>query len=375
MPIGDYEKDEFTPEELAALGKAEGEPNKEPEKEPEIPAEPEKEPEVPEKEPEGEPPKEPETEPKGEPSPEEKKAAEGMGFRIEADEKGRQYVVDDDGTRIPPTRWKKLYREHQTVKKSDTDKQKKLDLLKERDPDRYYDLCPEEKPEGYVPKQAARAPVAAPDIPDHLLGEQLTYQLEGHPYHGMTLNQIYAENPAFARELHDQYRATVISQRNEVIVQQRVEAAKRDTVNELNQFSEARAEELFGKDVSELTADEEAEIVRVTTDLMGWMTGKRALMPVERAYLQMRKEQKRAKEDAAKGTLKTMTKEPVKAAGTGRVDGKLTGDESYLAMSSDQFANAIDDMADEKLKKLMETGSDALRKKYPKLAWKQRSAA
>ncbi len=373
MAQGDYEKDELTAEELALLGKGEtaeasetsDATSSETKEGPETQETSEQTEETADKTADiSEDKKEPETEPKVEPSPEEKTAAEAMGLRIEDG-----HIVDDDGTKIPAKRWKSLYRDYKDAKRDSETTQKKLDLLKQRDPDRYYELYPEERPAGYQPKPKSE-PV--PEIPPDRVGE-LLFNREGHPYHGMSLNEIYGINPAFARQLQDQYEAAVRAQREAAIAKQNDEILQRETANEVNRFSESIAEELYGKDVSELSKDEEAAVIQIVNDVSLWMTKNKAgKMSVNRAYLRMKKEQEQAKAEAAKKTVETMKKEPVKSAGTKAVDGKLTGDEAYLSMSAEQFADEIDKMPEAKFNKLMREGSDALRKKYPKAPWKGR---
>lgn len=350
MAVGDIYKEEFTPEELAALGREpEGGATEEEPKEPENPEEP-KEPaqEEPAKEEPPAEPKEPETEPK-EPAPksEEAQAAEAMGFRLETDDKGKTYVVDEDGTRIPATRWKNLYGDYKNAQRETASTKEKFDLFKQLGADEYYRVFPNEAPQGWKPKGAEAAPANAEVDPMKLV---FTAKDPNHPYHGQTLEQIKEADPFFASMLYNDWRD---QQREQVIMSRQAnERTRQQEEAQANAFGTARAKELFGvDDPKKVTPEQSKAILSLGQQVIKWQEENNCLHYTwEHAYKLMRHDEliAKAREEGAKGTIKNLA-ERKSPASINTAGGSPPKDNSYAAMekwSDDQLAKHIDGLSD-----------------------------
>ncbi|MFH2076186.1 MAG: hypothetical protein ABIJ57_12710, partial [Pseudomonadota bacterium] len=273
--VGDFQKETFDKDELTALGEAEAAPAAEKAE----PA-PEKGPE-PEAEPEGEitPEVKPETEPKAEPTAEELAAAEDQGFRIETDEKGHTYIIDDDGTKIPPKRFREVYRE---AKEGERTKEK-FDLFKKLGPEGYYQAYPDERPEGPV-----REPQRETIPPDTDIGALIVKQPDGQ-YDGMTLREVYEIDPVFATNLQTEF---LWQQKQEATRQAgEMDQMRKESATEIETFAESVAQETFGKAAKGLSKDEEgrvAETIQAVLDFMN--TTHRGGGNISDAYFLMNKE-------------------------------------------------------------------------------------
>lgn len=349
MATGEYHKETFDKDELAALGRAEETApdagKDEHEEEPKGP-EPKEEPKETPKE---EPKAEPKTEPKAEPTAEEKAAAEKQGLHVETDEKGHSYIVDEDGERIPPARWKEMYH---AAKEGERTKEK-LHLLKTLGPEKFYEVHPEERPADYVPPGQKVNP----------LDLTATYPQPNHPYQGLTLREIMRKDPDEGHNLLQNYEA---SQRTKGDIRQKEIA---ETTAEANEFASIIAKELFSKDSLEALTTEEAQTINgMIAPTYQWGVengkGKYRLADIWR----LKNKADPVKQEKA---IKSLEAKPaVKSIGSGGEAPAATGFEAYEAMSEDQLTDKIDDMGEKELKKFFSKAPPSLRKKYPALPWK-----
>ena len=139
MGLGDFAKEEFSKEELEALGKA-----------PAIVDDTKKTDEGAGKSPEEiaaaaaakadggvvvDPSKAADEKKPVELSTEEKTIADQEGVKLITDDKGKQWLVDDEGAKIPVERWRKnfakTHADVETAKKTTEETNRKLNLLKE----------------------------------------------------------------------------------------------------------------------------------------------------------------------------------------------------------------------------------------------------
>lgn len=359
MGVGDYREDTFTDEEKAALGEADPAPAADVKAEPEAKEGPE-----PEAKPEGEVTPEgekPEAEQKPEPTTEEKAAAEEQGFRIETDDKGHSYIVDDDGTRIPPKRFREVYREAKEGERA----KEKLDLLKRLGTDAYYQAFPDEKPADY--KAPASEPVK--QAPEDI--GSLTVSQPGGPYDGKTLRELYdmgGEAAVLATQLHTNYLFE--HRKAEERKAGELERVKAEALKEIESFAGELAKEAFGKDAPALSKDEEAEVEKTIGAVLDWMNKThRGGGIIADAYFLMNKEGllKKISESAAARALKSITdrKGPASIDTKAGGDVKPTGFESYERMTEDQMLKAIDAMPEREFKKLLTDAPASLRRKFP----------
>lgn len=357
----------FTAEEKVILGE-EPEPQTadqaKPPVEGEKPPEGEKTPEGEVKPPEGKPPetKEPEH------TDDEKKAVEAMGLRI--DEKG--FIIDDEGTRIPAKRWKKLYWEAQEAKRrhgeAETGKaqtETKFKLFKVIGPAKYYEIYPDEKPEGF---QAETKPPAA-KVSDDPFDMVAQYPDPNNPYHGKTLREIYREDPAEGRRLERAWeqgqqtqRQTATETHNRLI---------RESEREVTDFSASIAKDLFGKEAKDLTQEEETQVSQTIQDTLNWMqkTNRGAGILAD-AYFIMNREKivNDAKTKGGKAALESLQKPSVPSINSGQ-GAASTGMDAYEAMNVDQLAKAIENMTEKQYTHFLKSASPALKAKHPSIAW------
>lgn len=356
MAVGDSYKEEFTPEELAALGREpEGGAETETTEETAGPGETQETTEqTQETNPEQEAASTTETtETKTEqtttesPKSEEAQAAEAMGFRLETDDKGKTYVVDEDGTRIPATRWKNLYGDYKNAQREAASTKEKFDLFKQLGADEYYRIYPAEAPQGWKPKGAEAAPANAEVDPMKLV---FTAKDPNHPYHGMTLGEIKEQDPFFATVLYNDWRD---QQREQVIMSRQAnERTRQQEEAQANAFGLARAKELFGTDdPGKITPEQSKAILSIAQQVIKWQTENNCLhYSWEHAYKLMRHDEliAKAREEGAKGTIKNLA-ERKSPASINTAGGSPPKDNSYAAMekwSDDQLAKHIDGLSD-----------------------------
>jgi len=355
----------FTPEEKVILGE-ETEPQKaDPEK---PPVEGEAPPEGGEKPPEGEKPpaaKEPEH------TEEEKKEVESAGAKIEVDEKGKTWIIDDEGTRIPLKRWRSNYRESQEHKRGKEELERKLNLIKELGQERYYSLYPAEKPANWKPAAAVRTAKEA-DVFD-LVAQ---YPDPSNPYHGKTLREIYSLDAAEGRRLEREYEKTKSAESEKTrAAAEAAENFKQQTIREANAevetFMDHLAGEMFSKKADALTPQEKAQVessIQATLDWMG--ATKRGAGILADAYFLMNKEKivADAKTKGGKGALESLQRASVPSINAG--GGAATaGMGAFEAMSRDELAGRIADMDEMAFVKFSRQASAALKAKHPDVPW------
>lgn len=299
---------------------------------------------------------------------EEQKAVESMGARIEGG-----FIIDDEGTKIPITRWRKLYatskeaqRTAEVERAKRIENESKFKLFKNVGPEKYFSMFPEEAPPGgYKPPQAARQP-AQPD-PLDLVAQ---YPDPGHQYHGMTLRDIYNVDAAEGRRLEriwEQGQKTAQHEQEE-----RRRRLLRDSEAEIESFTSDFAKERFGKEANALNPKEEAEVAKVIQDTLDWMkkTGRGAGV-LSDAYFIMNRERIITEErtKAGKKALESLGRHPSvpSIGGGGRSGGG--GVSAYESMGADQLAEAIANMDDRAAIAFLKGAPDSLKAKYPGIPW------
>jgi hypothetical protein len=340
MAIGDYTKDDLTAEEQALLSGNEGEKKEEP-----MEPEPKTEGEKPSKEPIQAPMVPPDDKPK----------------ESETEQDAQEPVpsTEEDETKKDPTqkRIDKLTWEKNELERKNT-------LLKKIGPEKYYEVYPEEKPTDYQPTPKADV---LPKVPIEKLGQMAVI---GGPHDGKTLNEVYQEDPAYAIALQNDYLGKLQVQERQELEKQDNERRRTESETEINSFAAVRAIEIYGKDINECTPEEQKAIGDVIQQVLDYSaTTKNGFGDINKGYWYMKRDQKATKEKAAKGQLDKVTKDAVPSVGSGNIAGTITGFESYMGMSEDQLATAIDKMPDEEMVKFMKDAPKALRDKFKSLPW------
>jgi len=297
---------------------------------------------------------------------EEKEVAQKEGVRL-VEENGRQYLVDDEGAKIPVQRWRKNYARTQadirTAVRAAGETNKKLNLLKELGADRYYEIYPDEAPEGYQPSAAQNNRRSQPES----AGDFTNMMVQGGKYDGRLLGDVARENPQAANLILNNYLETVQTSRQA----RQMEEFDRSFAEERDQFCLNRAKELFNK-TDNFTDSEKAKIAGVYNELSRWMiAGGVPHYNMEHAWFLMNKDRiiQSARAAAAEDAVKKAIEPGVKSIGSGSGQGRATDYDSYLSMTEDALADAIDRMSDAQQKRFYKEAPVELRNKYPSLPW------
>jgi len=368
--VGDFQKETFDKDELAVLGEAE---EKAPDAEKDEPKKDEGPGTQDQKPPDGEVPPEREvkveTEPKAEPTAEELAAAEDQGFRIETDEKGHTYIIDDDGTKIPPKRFREVYRE---AKEGERTKEK-LDLFKKLGPEGYYRVYPYERPETPPVREVPREVIPSDvDVGGLLVQYEPHIPQDQRPYEGMTLRDVHEVDPVFATNLQTEF---LWKQKQDVAVRMgEMNRVRQESATEIETFAGVIAKENFGKSVKELSKDEEGKVVDTIQAVLNFMNNTGygdGLM--DHAYFLMDREGhlKGAANKAAAKTLKDLQNRQGPASINTSTGGEVkgTGFEAYEKMTEAALTAKIDGMNENETRKFFKDAPKSLRAKYPSIPW------
>jgi hypothetical protein len=311
---------------------------------------------------EGDPPAGPsKTEPPATPSADDLKVAENQGFQIKTDDKGRQYIVDEDGAEIPPKRFKEIYH---GAKEGERTKEK-FDLFKRLGPEAYYKAYPDEKPADYVDPNKPAEPAPTKETISSLKNRVIS----GGKYDGWTLADVYQDDAFAALEIIDNYNQSKAKEAEAVRAQQaRDEEGIKEKTQEGNLFMWDRAKELFKKD-GDYTPEEIKQVQNEYKTLGDWMRSNKKLhYSLKDAYQLMTMNTKinDAKNNTAKNVVDSLRKQPVGHINGG--PGTVSAD-NYEALTEAQLAETVDKMSDEKKAEFYAKATPALRRKYPSWPW------
>jgi len=257
---------------------------------------------------------------------------------------------------------RKFYAKAKDMERGTAETTRKFNLFRELGPEKFYELYPDDKPAGYQPP-AAREP-ARPEIPANI-GAMV---VQGGPYNGQTLNEVYTQDPAYATLLQNQY---LDGQREKVTTaKQRHEALKSESEQEIASFSEYLATDLFGKKPGELSKDQETQLVQKIQATLDWMAQtKRGAGIIGDAYFLMNQEYmlKTAHEKGGKAALEALQKPPIASVDT--AGGKSVVSTDFESMTRDQLAAKIEGMTDAQAAKFYRDAPAGLKAKHPDLPW------
>lgn len=323
-----YFEEEFSPEELEALGEQPEETTEEPQGEPE------------------------ESQESTEQQTEETETEQAASAEETQAEEER---VDPIQKRIDRLTWER----HET--------ERKFDLFKKLGPDRYYEAYPDERPQDYQqPEQ--RQPVQ--QTPQDL-GSMIVRQ-PGGPYDGMTLRDVYVEDPVFATNLQTQF---IMSRQQEAMMRQAEETrVKTEAQAEIEAFADMVAAEEFNLDAKSLTPEQEARVSGTIQQVLEWMgKTRRGGGNIADAYFLMNKEGliKKAAAQASQKTIQDLTRRqgPPSIDTTGGGTAQDTGFAAMEKMTESQLLNRVDRMNDKELSKFLAEAPQSLRSKHPSLPW------
>jgi hypothetical protein len=292
-------------------------------------------------------------------------------LEAELEEGGEQEAEPDETGKVPYSRFSKVYGKSKEL-------ERKFDLFK-RDPEAYYKLYPDEKPDRDDTGSRGRGDTDRQSV---RLDDLDNLTVNGGTYHGMTLAQVRQQDPAAAAQMESAYLRTnlpsiVRSQVQEALKIEQQEAKRsrllEESQQEIDTFRADRAKEFFKKTPEKLTKEEAAKLDRLIDQTVAWgkKTG-RGWGRMEDIYFLMTKDRQlaKAKADGAGALLSAAEKgSKLKSVRTGGGEPAGAGYDRFLEMSDAQAAREFENMPDKEFSKLMKTGSKELRAKYPGWPW------
>lgn len=265
-------------------------------------------------------------------------------------EEDEQAEVDEEGNVIPYSRFKKEYASRKEL-------ERKHDLLK-RDPEAYRKLYPDE----FEDKGEEKPSVGIKS------SEAANMVVQGGQHDGKTLAEVYDEDPFAATDLYLEYRD---SQKKEAEQQANLQKQSQE---ELKNFSDELAQELFEKGLDALGPKEGKEIDGVIDSVLGWMeeTG-RGGGNVADAYFLMNKERilQNAAEKGVKSLVDKSSKGQVRTVNSGKGQTEKSGYGRFMDFTADQLTDYIENLSDTEAEKFMAKAPQELKDKFPKAfaAW------
>jgi len=293
----------------------------------------------------------------------EEKAEEGETGEVEEKAaEGEEQKAETKENLIPQSAFDKRVAEIRTQS------EQKLDLLK-TNPEEYYRRFPDERP----------ATKAAPADKDFESGKPVDtgkvedVLIEGGNYDGWKFGDVFKRDPVtaykispyHARLIHDQQLDSEREQRSSV------ERLKEESEKEVISFSASIAKELFEKS-DDLTPEQTKEVEAVLNKTLDWMgkTGRGGGILAD-AYTLMNigSEKKKAAVSGAKAVIDAGRKGRVQTISSSASSGSLTGYEAIEAMSADELAFEIGSWPEKKYSDFLKNAPKSIRKKLPNIPW------
>ena len=182
----------------------------------------------------------------------------------------------DETAPVPVDRFNKVYGERKEI-------ERKFDLFRRLGPDKYYEVYPDERPADTGPAATTTATIPGQRIPT--FRESLSLPIDGGPHAGKTLRDLWesddAEDRADAQDLYNDYRDSIKAQTDETKLNDAKMKEKEDA--EYNAFYDARAEELFGKELDKCGESEIIQIRELTLSIQQQMPAMH-VYNIENAY-------------------------------------------------------------------------------------------
>lgn len=246
--------------------------------------------------------------------------------------------------------------------------EEKLSLLR-TDPEEYYRQYPDERPP--EKPQEKDYEKALPNDPSKLVVEGGMYHgFDLTPYHGLTLGELYQQNPALAAAVQQNYLRDIELEQQKEVEQKRRYAEESE--REITAFMGRLAGEMFQKDASALSAEESEKIDGIIGQTIEWgtKTGRGAGILEDMYYLMNRENDlKKAKAQGAKSLVDSVTRTGARTVSSGGDGGEATGFERYESMTADQLADALDTMDDSEVAKFFREAPASLKRKHPTIPW------
>jgi hypothetical protein len=264
---------------------------------------------------------------------------------------------------VPQSRFDEVYAKEQVSAR-------KLETLKQLDPEAYYKIYPEQRP------------AAAPSGPEPFTTPYDDQVVEGGKFNGWkfadvlktdtteAINLLHKVDPALATNMQfamiEGNRSATVQREN--ATKQVKEAADKDMMD----FATTMSKDLYqNDDIEKLKPDQQKELYGLVDGVINWMIeGGKTSLSMSDAYFLKNKNDLLAK--AAQGGVSALisgmsdTVPTVSGAQGGEAP---AGYESYLSMSRDQIGAKMENMTDAQWIDFSTKAPEALKKKYPEFAW------
>lgn len=243
-----------------------------------------------------------------------------------------------------------------------TQAEDKLKLF-QTNPEEYYEKYPDEKPTG---DESDKELAPSTDI------DYAAMQVQGGKYDGMTLNEVFGQDPFEANRMYLDYLNT--QNADAAKAESDAKALKEESESQVNEFQSNISKELFG-DKEDLTEADQKAVEKVISDTMayiedtGFMIRKGNPLTAAYRFMNLEKDRSTVAAETAKGLIEKTTRGKVQTITSDASSGDLTGYESYEAMTADQLADEMDKWSDSKVAKFHKEAPKSLRTKFPNLPW------
>lgn len=260
---------------------------------------------------------------------------------------------------VPQERFDKVYGKAKAA-------ERKLDEFKRLGPDAYYKLYPDEKPDDLDTDDEDDE--EGLDLSDQDAGALI---VRGGKYNGMTLREVYAEDPAEATFLHNQYLA---SQRDEAVrAKADQERLRQESENEVRSFDSTLAADAFGKELDDLEKEELKQVIAVRDEVLDFMekTGRGGGIIAD-AFFLMNKDNllNAAANKGVKSLLESLkNSDGVTSISSNKTTGKAKGYAAYTNMSREAIADKLEEMTEEQQDSFLAKAPAEFKKKFPDLPY------
>lgn len=244
--------------------------------------------------------------------------------------------------------------------------ERKFQQFRALGPEGYFKLYPDEKP-----KDAPAAPAATPEPLAPLQDDLGALVVTGGKFNGMTLREVYAEDPVTAANMQFTYLRNYEAKQNEVRTQQ--DRLRTEAEREAQSFMGARAKEAFGKDFDALNELERQQVEALADEVTTWMMStRRGGGNIEDAFLLMKHREllTKSKSAAVQAVLKALDPSNAVPSITRKAGGSSDhGFGKYMGMTPDQLAGEFESMSDAEQTAFLKKAPADFRKKYPSLPY------
>ena len=297
---------------------------------------------------------------------EEQKDAESKGLRLETDDvNGRQYLIDEDGEKIPVKRFKALLGEVKDTRRENEELKTKRDLFRQLPLEEYLKIYPDETPNGYKPPEKK---ISSP-VPNNF--NVLNLAVTGGQYDGYTLRDVMQDDPDEGTRMLNEWK----DNQYEIIRQQDEKASKEKIAMETEalNFYQARVKDLGVEDSKNLTAEQHGKIMALGQEIIAFKAKNNLLnLTFDQAYKLMRHDDlvKDAVQKGMTNAVKGLQKSGPASINTSSSTAAPSEWGAMSEMTEAQLEKHIDGLNDSSMVKFLREAPASIRAKHPGMPWK-----